>query len=695
MVYLNGATIPTYFAENKISNQKYNIITFLPKVLYGQFSQFYNFFFLLICISQFFSVLVVGFAFTYVVPLVFVLTITMVKEAYDDIKRYMRDTEINNEKYEKLISDNTLRTITSAEIKVGDIIQVREGQRVPADLALLYTTGKNGMIFIKTDQLDGETDWKLRRSIEKTQLAFENNELTKLRCFINAEPPHKDIYKFHGTFYSEDEMLGPPIGLDLTNTLWADTIVTSGFALGLVIYTGLDTKARQNARSPRSKVSRVDQEISWMSFILFIVLLCLALVLVLSNGIKGQWYLLFMRYVLLLSSIIPISLRVNLDLAKTWYSLGINNDKAIPDTVARNMMIPEDLGRIEMLLSDKTGTLTQNDMEFKAFFVDNSKYVKKEVYVELKENMINITNKDSSPFSDFGKENSNDIDNSVKNLRRNRLEQTKDLILAMAICHNVTPVEQKDGGRTYQAASPDEVALVKFAEEIGFKLIYRDQMLIKIESPCKQIDDYEILMNFPFTSESKRMGIFVKHLKTNKIIYFLKGAEQAIGITVNEDNGQKMKEAAEDLSLEGLRTLSFTEKLFTEQQYLQWKQQYDTACAAEENREEIKARTRVDMEKDMVYLGVTGVEDKLQDNVAKTLEGLKQAGIKIWMLTGDKIETASCIGISSGLKSRNEKYYYIRDIPEDKYIIENELKVFFLLFLIFYNRKLKDKKVQF
>ncbi len=635
-----------------------------------QFRQFYNFFFLLICVSQFFSILRVGFIFTYVTPLAFVLSVTMVKEAYEDCKRHCRDSEINSEKYGKLDPAGRVCDVTSANIKVGDVVRVREGQRVPADMVLLYTTGPSGSTFIKTDQLDGETDWKLRRPVAKTQAAFEAGKLMSMNACVTAEPPHKDIYKFQGTFYHTEDFSDPvAVGLDLGNTLWADTVLTNGFAVGLVIYTGIHTKSKMNVRSPRSKVGKIDQEISWISFVLFVVLLGLALTILTSNGFKGRWPLLYMKYVLLLSSIIPISLRVNLDLAKTWYSYGINSDSAIPGTVARNTNIPEDLGRIEMLLSDKTGTLTQNEMEFKSFFVQNAKFDRRESMHEIMEALTAASQEDSAPMADHRKP-------EPGHAKRSKQEQIKDLTIAMAVCHNVTPVDT-EGKHDFQAASPDEIALVKFAGELGYRLLHRDQLKMQVATPVSSldVDEYEILLDFPFTSESRKMGILVRHTKTQRIIYFMKGAEQAVGQSVSPEAAAKMREGAEDLSLEGLRTLSFAEKMLEPEEYQAWREEYDAACAAEVGREGEKAAVRAKLETGMEYLGVTGVEDKLQDNVAKTIEGLKQAGIKVWMLTGDKIETACCIGISSGLKSRAEKYYVLKEVADDQYIVENELKV--------------------
>jgi phospholipid-translocating ATPase len=120
-------------------------------VLYNQFKFFYNLFFLLIALSQFIPPLKVGFTFTYIAPLAFVLTITLCKEAWDDIQRYRKDKELNNFNYEYLRHNGDWSFKNSASLKVGDLIRVRQNERFPADCVLLYTTEKSGSIFIRTD----------------------------------------------------------------------------------------------------------------------------------------------------------------------------------------------------------------------------------------------------------------------------------------------------------------------------------------------------------------------------------------------------------------------------------------------------------------------------------------------------------------------------------------------------------------
>jgi phospholipid-translocating ATPase len=148
--------------------------------------------------------------------------------------------------------------------------------------------------------------------------------------------------------------------------MWSNTVLaTSGHVLALVVYTGKETRSEMNSKDARVKVGKFDLEVNRLSKFLFLFMVAMALLIVALNGFRGNWWVNFFRFVLLLCAIIPISLRVNLDMAKVYYCYTIYKDTDIPNTIPRNSTIPEELGRIQFLLTDKTGTLTQNDMIFK------------------------------------------------------------------------------------------------------------------------------------------------------------------------------------------------------------------------------------------------------------------------------------------------------------------------------------------
>jgi phospholipid-translocating ATPase len=221
--------------KNEIRNQKYNFITFLPLVLFEQFRFFLNLYFLIMALSQFIPSVKIGYLYTYWGPLTFVLTVTIFREAIDDFRRYQRDREVNSQKYRRLMRSGQLEMVPSSKLKVGDIIIVEKDQRVPADLVLLRTSDKSGAVFVRTDQLDGETDWKLRLAVPATQKLQSDSDLLSMDASIYIEKPQRDIHSFIGTFSREG---GEEESLDLQNTMWANTVVAAGMATGIVVYTG-------------------------------------------------------------------------------------------------------------------------------------------------------------------------------------------------------------------------------------------------------------------------------------------------------------------------------------------------------------------------------------------------------------------------------------------------------------------------
>lgn len=631
----------------------------MPIILFEQFKFFFNLYFLLVAISQFVPALQVGYLFTYVAPLVFVLSVTILKEAYDDYQRYKRDKEANSQVFQKL-TPSGLEYIPSSDIKVGDMIQVETNQRSPADLVLLRTTEKSGASFIRTDQLDGETDWKLRKAVSTTQKFPSDDSLHSIRATVYLEKPKKDIYNFVGNL---TRILGDgnqqTESLSVENTIWANTVVASGTVIGLVAYTGRDTRSVINISKPRTKTGKLDLELNFLAKVLFGLLVFLALLLVALNRFYGKWFITLFRFILLFSSIIPISLRVNLDMGKTLYSLFIMKDKKIEGTVVRSSTIPEELGRISYLLSDKTGTLTQNEMIFKKLHLGTTSFSKETLddIVDLLDKSYHRQNQPSNNLLSVFSESK---------LKKDLPQKVRTAITALALCHNVTPTNDDLGNLTYQASSPDEVALVKFTESVGMTLYARDMLSITLKNPDNDLEEYEVLNIFPFTSETKRMGIIVRDKATGKITFYMKGADVVMTKIVQHNDW--LDEECGNMAREGLRTLVFGMKEISLEEYKAWNLKYEEAKTSIHNREENIQSIVELLEQDLQLLGLTGVEDKLQLDVKPTLEMLRNAGIRIWMLTGDKIETATCIAISARLVSRAQSIYtFVAGTPNQAY----------------------------
>ncbi|KAL1601411.1 putative aminophospholipid-translocase [Paraconiothyrium brasiliense] len=756
-----GQSQTARFPANAVSNAKYTPWSFLPRTLYTEFSFFINMYFLLVALSQIIPALRIGYLSTYVVPLGFVITVTLAKEALDDIARRRRDAEANSEPYtvlkfeenggngvapgrdssrrrrlrrgkgtnggrttdiedeeQQITSTGGLPTAShwelirpSRSLKVGDIVKLGKDQRVPADMVILkcYSAdaeiathtagtsadaGSSGEAFIRTDQLDGETDWKLRLTSPLTQ-NLDVGEYTRLR--VTAGKPDKKVNEFYGTVElqpkrqrgydpheqqpsSTEVAQSSPLGID--NTIWANTVLASSCnVLAVVVYTGPQTRQALSTSASRSKTGLLELEINALTKFLCIFTLSLSFVLVALNrfqDINGQkWYVSMMRFLILFSTIVPVGLRVNLDMGKSVYAWFIEHDKSIQGTVVRTSTIPEDLGRVEYLLSDKTGTLTQNEMEMKKIHVGTVSYANEamdEVASYVQQSFSTAPGEAPAfvtPSSTYAAPLT-----SATRTRREIGSRVRDVVLALALCHNVTPITEEENGQmvtSYQASSPDEIAIIRWTELVGLRLIQRDRESMTLQSCVggNTVVRVRILNVFPFTSESKRMGIVVKFWQgpidspsdeDGEIWFFQKGADTVMTSIVAANDW--LDEETANMAREGLRTLVVGRKKLSMQSYQDFSAKLAQASLALHNRDHAVADVVKEyLEYDLELLGVTGVEDKLQKDVKPSLELLRNAGIKIWMLTGDKVETARCVAVSSKLVARGQ---YVHTIAKMK-----------------------------
>jgi len=675
------------FPPNVIRNQKYSIFSFIPVVLYNQFKFFLNLFFLIMATSQFIPQLRIGYIYTYWAPLGFVIAVTMIREAIDDFRRYQRDKEVNGARYTKLTNRGKI-SLPSSDLKVGDIIYVEKGHRVPADMILLRTTEISGSCFIRTDQLDGETDWKLRLAVTSTQKTTSvrppsklsngaDEDILDLEASIYAEAPQKDIHSFIGKFSSKEHHRECEEPLSIENTMWSNTVVASGTAIGIIIYTGPECRATMNNATPSTKVGLIDLELNNITKLLFAATMALSVLMVVLKGFYGPWYFYMFRFLLLFSYLIPISLRVNLDMGKIFYSWSIQKDKDIPGTVARSTTIPEELGRVSYLLTDKTGTLTQNIMVFKKLHLGSVAY--------CHETFDEITHHLSTHYANHKGDSKYTPKPTGTKIRKTIVTKIVEAVKALALCHNVTPVYETTndtsveeateadqatiaqgnpanpgGAVTYQASSPDEVALVEWSDQMGLALVDRSLTNLKLRTPVGEVVSYTVLQIFPFTSETKRMGIILKEEATGDITFYMKGADVVMRKVVLFNDW--LDEEVDNMAREGLRTLVMSKKTLSSEHYLDFEQKYKAAKLSLVNRSAQVAAVIESLERDMELLCITGVEDKLQDNVRNTLEQLRNAGIRIWMLTGDKLETATCIAKSSKLVSRSQSIHIFKSV---------------------------------
>uniref|UniRef100_A0A8C3TX12 Phospholipid-transporting ATPase n=1 Tax=Catharus ustulatus TaxID=91951 RepID=A0A8C3TX12_CATUS len=642
-IFINQPQL-TKFCNNHVSTAKYNIITFLPRFLYSQFRRAANAFFLFIALLQQIPDVSPTGRYTTLVPLLFILAVAAVKEIIEDIKRHKADNAVNKK-----------QTQVFFQVDVGDIVIIKGKEYIPADTVLLSSSEPQAMCYIETSNLDGETNLKIRQGLPLTSDIKDTESLMQLSGRIECESPNRHLYDFvgnirldgHGTVpLGSDQILLR--GAQLRNTQWVH---------GIVVYTGHDTKLMQNSTSPPLKMSNVERITNIQILILFCILIAMSLICSIGSAIWNRrhtgrdWYLdlnyggasnfglNFLTFIILFNNLIPISLLVTLEVVKFIQAYFINWDIDMhyepTDTaaMARTSNLNEELGQVKYIFSDKTGTLTCNVMQFKKCTVAGIAYGQ------------GPQNGEEKTFSDVS---------LLENLQNNHPTAPIicEFLTMMAVCHTAVP--EREGDKIiYQAASPDEGALVRAARNLRFVFTGRTPDSVIIES-LGQEERYELLNVLEFTSTRKRMSVIVR-TPSGKLRLYCKGADTVIYDRLAETS--KYKEITlkhlEQFATEGLRTLCFAVAEISESDYQEWLDVYHRASTAIQNRVLKLEESYELIEKNLQLLGATAIEDKLQDKVPETIETLMKADIKIWILTGDKQETAINIGHSCKLLRKN------------------------------------------
>ncbi|GJJ67904.1 phospholipid-transporting ATPase [Entomortierella parvispora] len=694
IIYLNNPerNSQSKYLHNRISTSKYNYFTFLPKFLYEQFSKYANIFFLFTaCIQQIDGVSPTS-RYTTAVPLALVLFATAVKEVMEDFKRHASDSE-TNARTSKVLQGSTFVPRSWHSIKVGDIVRVEGGESFPADLVLLSSSEPEGMCYIETSNLDGETNLKIKQALPETVHLITPLEASNLGGLIRSEQPNNSLYTFDGTLLM-NRTQGTPKELPLDPTqilLRGAQLRNTRWVYGVVIFTGHESKLMRNASATPIKRTSVEKMTNVQIIFLFGILLAMSLASAVGNMVITNKNITELQYIdlqtstmtdfglniltflILYNNLIPISLMVTMEVVKFWQAQLINSDldmyyeKTDTPALARTSSLVEELGQIEYIFSDKTGTLTCNEMEFRQCSIAGLAYA--DVVEEGKQAHI----------EDGVEVGVHDFKQLDANLRSHPTSNVIDEFLtALAVCHTVIPERQEANPSEiiYQASSPDEGALVSGAAQLGYQFTTRRPRSVNVQVGRHDLE-YEILNVCEFNSTRKRMSTIIRG-PDRKIKLFCKGADTVILERLGSENEfvDATMQHLEDYATEGLRTLCIAMREIPDKEYHHWVQIYDRASTTIQNRGEELDKAAELIEKNLFLLGATAIEDKLQDGVPETIHTLQQAGIKVWVLTGDRQETAINIGYSCKLIQEDMSLIICNEQThwETKEFLENKVK---------------------
>ncbi|XP_072294181.1 phospholipid-transporting ATPase IC [Eucyclogobius newberryi] len=658
------------YADNVVRSYKYTPLTFLPLTLFEQFQRVANLYFLLMLVLQ--CVPAISSVPWYIsfIPLVSVLSVRGIKDLANDMTRRRSDSAINSRPCDILVSQR-FETQQWRDICVGDILRIHKDQAIPADLLLLCSSEPHSLSYVETADIDGETNLKYKQAPDATHFELTSkpseDRLSAFDGAVLCEEPNNSLYTFRGWLHWR----GQRILLDTDHILLRGTILrNTECAYGITIYTGADTKILRNCGKIRTKTTRTEKVLNKAVMGIVLSVLLSALLLSIGSGIFASQimqqtevfaalvvkqnpaysgFLVYWSYIILLSPAMPITLYITFELIHTVHSLFIGWDldmyweKADKCAMARNTSLNEELGQVEYLLSDKTGTLTQNHLLFRQCCIAGEVYGDVSVSAEDTEPMDLSWN----PYSCGGLFMS--APELVQRLRGQQCRVSGEFLRALSLCHTVM-AEYKNGAPVYQAASPDEEALVGAARELGWAFISRTRDFIVISELGVQ-RQYQILALLDFTSQRRRMSMLVREPEGGLKLYS-KGADIVILERLQKDcPHQEQTELALEMFAEScLRTLCIAVRSVSEEMWKKWSKSLSQASEMILSEREVLLDQLYDeMERDLQLLGLTAIEDRLQDGVPETIALLQQAGLKVWVLTGDKKETAVNIGYACKL----------------------------------------------
>ncbi|KAJ2986645.1 hypothetical protein NUW58_g4927 [Xylaria curta] len=831
------------YTRNKIRTAKYTPLTFIPKNIWFQFHNIANIFFLFNVILIFFPIFGGVNPGVNAIPLLFIITVTGIKDAIEDYRRTVLDNELNNAAVHRLVGwenvnvaednvsawrktkkatsrfmgllwdaiqsslkresdspgivknsadprvsietkgnrksmasafeDIQMTPVTSPlpptgtssgnpmevdvlarekgdlinhareisgqarfhkdawkNLQVGDFVRLYNDDELPADIIVLATSDNDGACYVETKNLDGETNLKVRQALRCGRTLKHARDCERAQFSIESEPPQPNLYKYNAAIKWQQSF--PGVGSkDMSEPITIDNLLLRGcnlrnteWVLGVVVFTGHDTKIMMNAGATPSKRPRIARELNFNVLLNFGILFAICLLSAIVNGVSWgltdastAWFnygaiggtpamtgfITFFAALIVFQNLIPISLYISLEIVRTLQAIFIYSDVQMYyepidyPCVPKSWNISDDVGQIEYIFSDKTGTLTQNVMEFKKATINGQPYG--EAYTEAQAGMRKRLGVDvvkeaaeareqiarcktraleglrlihNNPYL-HGEDMTFIAPDFVDDLRgesgNEQREANAHFMLALALCHTVIAehIPGESPKIDFKAQSPDEAALVATARDMGFTVLGSTSEGIRLNVMGEEIH-YTILNTIEFNSSRKRMSAIIR-MPDGRIILFCKGADSIIYSRLQRGEQTELRkttgEHLEMFAREGLRTLCIAQRVLSEQEYLEWRKEHDKAASAMQDREEKLEEVADKIEQNLTLLGGTAIEDRLQDGVPDTIELLGKAGIKLWVLTGDKVETAINIGFSCNLLNNDMELITLKVVEDE------------------------------
>ena len=711
------------YEKNQITTSKYTLFNIIPKIMMEQFSRICNVYLLIIALFQ--SIKSISYTDGY--PLVLIALTALIvlngfKDYVEDRKRKVSDKIENNNPiliYNK--EHNGFIQDVWQNIKLGDIIKVENGNKFPCDLIFIESSPESkGQCKVDTKNINGETNL----NIKKINPKFNIQNLSEINHLCITKKPNEHIYEFEAIFHPISEQ-NDSLDINKEETIYFnyDNFILRGsflkqtdYIIGIATYIGHNTKSMKNNPSPKQKISKLEKAMNYQIIFIFILQILLSifasiinLVIFYSNNSfidkfvkiaenEDSFLLRFIKMIgtwtLILTKFVPIPLLSSLEFIKFFQAMFISRDADMTNkqTMARvrvqSSTLNDELGQINYIFTDKTGTLTKNNMQFIAFTVGNQSFGKIDNLDENKNKSRHAVKDRYGIITNVG---FTDYNYNLRNALINKDKYGNILLehfFLNIVLNNSAIIDNKKYKNTgeieYVCNSSDEKCLLNFARYCGYSFIERT--IDNIISMTKVVDqnklvkmNYKISNILEFTSERQRMSVIIKSRDAkgnDNYLLYIKGSDYIINKKVANKNSNiyksifnKVKEYSEN----GLRILVFGYKILSEEEYNKFDNKYKEILYDINHDESDIYDLYDELESNIELLGVSAIEDELQDNVKETIYKFSSIGIKICMLTGDKTETAKKIASNCNLISKDMNFIDLTQPFDSIQDLENNL----------------------
>ncbi|CAG9312072.1 unnamed protein product [Blepharisma stoltei] len=664
-IHLLNCNFSTHWSRNnEITTARYNFWNFIPKNVFEQFHQLWYSWFLVVMIIDLSYSHSLESSLTDVLPFCIILLIRIIADGIHDLRRHKFDNEINNREYQVLTNDGDIIKLNK-HICVGDVIILHKDQKAPADMIAICTWENKTKFYVDVTDIIGEVQYDIKKPVKETKIVIKSQdlnenitELNKLNVVIKV--PESPSFKFWGSIRLKTSP--KPNSLNEINYIKSGSkLLEIDWIIGVVVYTNREIK---KFKRRYAHLSLLEKKINKIVFYILILTILLTFIAVMVNifdfGLKysdNTWSLL-MNTILLFRRLTPPSLLISMKLIQFFFTHGVSKNN--PGIKFNSLKVSEELGQVEYILTDKTGTLTSNEVELPICIMDGETYIRDKPMLDT----------EPTPHLETEREMMADTYNykSFFDLRSELLSYKDEyplayyFVMCMGVCHQ----SWTTGQMCCNTWSMEDKTMIDTSSSLGLEIIGATK-----EKATLTLFNQEIMLDIitlkGYSEKMQKSRIIVKDNFKGETILYVKGtkAEMLRSFNVSAKFKHYIESNGYESQLSGKKTVFLGYRILSDPELEEFKYEYNIAKISPVNSEGKIEDIFFNLENGLIFLGILGLEDKVLEETKETVTALTNAGIKIWMVSGDSEDNSFCAGVAAKIFDPDSKIVRLSDFSTE------------------------------